>query len=133
MATPQEYSYQTFPSQRRCLASNLRASWAEAQSQRAEEEEEESRRSLAEIGAAHREADNYVAEVAAATPPTEKAALLQTALKRGDEALRKIAEVKREAREEEEIRKAYKEKALAKEQERAKRIASLPAPGEGCK
>ena len=113
------------------MASNLRASWAESQARQAEDAEEELRLSRAEIGAAHREADNLAQTLSSTDDAATDAALQRNATRRGDEALRKIVDERRKEKEEEEKRKVFRQRALAQEQERAKRIAQLPQPSTG--
>ena len=112
------------------MASNLRANWAETRAREAAAGEEEWRRSRAEVGAAHREADHMTQALSSVSFAEAASTWNHVAAQRGDEALQRIAEEKRKAKDEEERRKEYRQKALAREQERAKRIASLPPPGE---
>ena len=111
------------------MASNLRATWAEGRAREAEKAEEELRRSRAEVGAAHREADNFTQALFSVSSKDVASAWNDVAVQRGDKALQKIAEERRKVKDEEDKRREFRQKALAREQERAKRIASLPPPG----
>ena len=110
------------------MATNLRLSWTEKAAREAQDEEEELRWSQAEMGAAHREADNLL-RVQAATSTNQSRALLETAMKRGDRALHQLKGKKMEVEKEEERKTRHREKAKEIEKERAKRIAALPPPG----